>query len=470
MALSFLFYDLVFLIVFTIWVVWFLYTRKHNLKREGIIYLYRTKLGIRFINYVGKKYKKAIKVLRYFSVLTGFILMIGILGILSLTLYTYLRFPQITQVVKAPPILPLIPYFPSIFGLQSFFPPLYFTYWIIAILIVAAVHEFSHGIFAKYHGLKIKSTGFAFLGPILGAFVEPDEKAMFKKGKFAQMSILSAGVFANIITAAVFTIFLWVTFLVAFQPGGVIIAGYPSAIIEISSIQEVNGAKFNNDFNGFLTGELTEIKTKENNFIIQTEALEKQLSTYNNSVNKIAVFLDAPAVRNNIQGVIVSIGDEEVKTREELTSILSKHLPGDKVSIKTKINGNATNYEIILSEHPTYKGTAFLGISSYQEGGPFNKFMRKVLSFRDPSISYEEKNTFFVFIYYLLWWIVMINFFVALFNMLPIGILDGGRFFQLTIFWVTKSEKSSILIYKLILYLILFLFLAILFSYLTALL
>src|SRR3989344_9601651 len=164
---NFIFYDVAILIIFTIWVVWFLYTRKHNLKREGIIYLYRTQLGIKFIDYIGNKYRKTIRVLQYFSVLTGVILMAGIIFLLGLTIYTYLKFPQITSVVKAPPLLPLIPYFPAIFGLQSFFPPLYFTYWIIAILIVAVVHEFSHGIFAKFHGLKIKSTGFAFLGPIL---------------------------------------------------------------------------------------------------------------------------------------------------------------------------------------------------------------------------------------------------------------------------------------------------------------
>ena len=79
---GFLFYDLIFLAVFTAWVVWFLYTRKRNLTREGIIYLYRTSLGIKFIDYVGKKYRKVINVAQYLSVTLGFFLMGAILFLL----------------------------------------------------------------------------------------------------------------------------------------------------------------------------------------------------------------------------------------------------------------------------------------------------------------------------------------------------------------------------------------------------
>mgnify|MGYP001580174059 CR=1 FL=1 len=44
-------YDLVFLAIFTIFIVWFLYTRRKNLDREGILFLYRTKFGIRAIDW-----------------------------------------------------------------------------------------------------------------------------------------------------------------------------------------------------------------------------------------------------------------------------------------------------------------------------------------------------------------------------------------------------------------------------------
>ena len=42
----------------------------------------------------------------------------------------------------------------------------------------------------------------------------------------------------------------------------------------------------------------------------------------------------------------------------------------------------------------------------------------------------------------------MINILVALFNMLPLGILDGGKFFLLTIAGLTRSEEIGRKAYK----------------------
>ncbi|MEK6907553.1 MAG: M50 family metallopeptidase, partial [Nanoarchaeota archaeon] len=63
------------------------------------------------------------------------------------------------------------------------------------------------------YNLKIKSSGFAFLGPILAAFVEPDEKEMIKKPKKQQLSILAAGPFSNILLAFLILLFFNFIFL-----------------------------------------------------------------------------------------------------------------------------------------------------------------------------------------------------------------------------------------------------------------
>ena len=49
----------------------------------------------------------------------------------------------------------------------------------------------------------------------------------------------------------------------------------------------------------------------------------------------------------------------------------------------------------------------------------------------------------------------MLNFLVALFNMLPVGILDGGRFFYLTVWGITRKEKIGKWAYKAITWFIL---------------
>ena len=81
-------------------------------------------------------------------------------------------------------------------------------------------------------------------------------------------------------------------------------------------------------------------------------------------------------------------------------------------------------------------------------------------SYQEPHIYYEPKVEFNLFIKDLLWWIFVINLLVALFNMLSLGALDGGRFFYLTIAGLTGSEKVAKFSYKLIAYIIWVLFLA----------
>jgi len=102
------------------------------LKQEGILFLYKTKWGIKLINYIGEKHKRMLNFLSYISISCGYVLMIGMLFILFQTVYLYLT-TSISQVIKIPPIAPLIPYFPKLFGLQSLFPPFYFIYFLFAL-------------------------------------------------------------------------------------------------------------------------------------------------------------------------------------------------------------------------------------------------------------------------------------------------------------------------------------------------
>jgi len=61
------------------------------------------------------------------------------------------------------------------------------------------VHEFSHGVVARSFKLPVLHSGIVFFGPILGAFVEPDEKKLVKRPDIEQYSIFSAGPVSNIV-------------------------------------------------------------------------------------------------------------------------------------------------------------------------------------------------------------------------------------------------------------------------------
>ncbi|MEK6848008.1 MAG: site-2 protease family protein, partial [Nanoarchaeota archaeon] len=411
--MSFYIYDIAFLILATIALVIFVSKKKRGLKREGLIYLYRTKLGIKFIEETSKKYQKFLKVMQYFSVLCGYMLMAGITWLLGLTLYTYLKFPQITEQIKSPPIFPLIPYFPELFGLTSFFPPFYFIYWILALAIVAVVHEASHGVFARFYKIKVKSTGFAFLGPFLGAFVEPDEKQMQKKPIFQQLSVLSAGTFANILTAVLVFFALWGMFNITFQESGVMIKGYAGTFVNLSDIASANLTLEQPNIS--YSNNLSLIAIGENKFFISRESI----TNLPIDAKRVYLFYDTPALRVGLSGALTKINDKKIKNIDELQSVMEKFKPDEKILVETKTKNETRTNEAILVEHPDKIGAPFIGIaSSGQKGSALGKVFRSLLFFNDPSVYYESRSNIAVFAYHFLWWLFMINFFVALFNML----------------------------------------------------
>jgi membrane-associated protease RseP (regulator of RpoE activity) len=124
-------------------------------------------------------------------------------------------------------------------GVQIPGSPVFIPFWygIIALFIVVVIHEFGHGIVSKAHGIPIKSTGIVFFGPLIGAFVEPDEKKLIKQPSPVQVSMFASGPFFNVIlSAAVFAILLLVLnplISTMVDPVGVkftsIEAGYPAA-------------------------------------------------------------------------------------------------------------------------------------------------------------------------------------------------------------------------------------------------
>ncbi len=446
--MSFLIYDLVFLAFFLIASSIFLYIRRKNLKREGLLYLYRTRWGIKLINYIGNKYKRTLKALSYVSITFGYLLMIGIFYLIYTIVKIYIFNPSIVRAIKVPPIMPLVPYLPQIFKLE-FLPPFYFTYWIVIIAIIAITHEMAHGILMRRYNVKIKSTGFAFFPyffPIFpAAFVEQDEKSMVKSKKFEQLAILGAGTFANVLTAILFFIVLLLFFSIAFAPSGVIFDTYATSTIAIAGISSINNMMLNNaSYSSIL-----EFSDKEglNEIIVGNTvyfATKEMLENQNNS-DDIRIYNSAPAIKENLSSIITEIGGIKIDSIDKLVDELTKYNIEDEIIVKTKIDEGIEEKHLILEEHPDVPGTAWLGIGfvSQERTGILGKIIDN-FSFKEPHVYYEPKSGgLSIFIYNLLWWIVIISLSVAFVNMLPVGIFDGGRFFYLTILALTKSEKTA---------------------------
>ena len=405
--------------------------------------MYKTQWGVKFIDYIGEKYQKALNFFSYISISVGYVLMAGMLFMVFQTVWLYLT-TSISQVVKVPPVAPLIPYFPKLFGLQSLFPPFYFVYFIVAILIVATVHEFAHGIFARKAKIKIKSTGFAFFKyfpAFFGAFVEQDDEQMKKVKKFEQMSVLSAGVFANVLTAILFYVILFGFFTLTFVASGVVFNTYAYSVVDTSEVISVNGVLVE-DYKGLLdsaneTG-LNKIKTKEGNYVATREVLEEQEE---NQV--ILLYYDAPAINSEI-GIISAINGVNVDSLEKLQEELEKYSAGEEVEIESIEEGEVFVKKVVLEEHPEKEGVAWLGIGfAGSEQRILTRVLEWVPSYKEKYVYYEPKNDLSVFVKDFLWWVFVINVLVGFFNMLPVGILDGGRFFYLTVLGLTSSKKVA---------------------------
>ncbi len=171
----------------------YIYRKKFQFQLKFIA-ICRTTWGISLMDRIASRYRELVKLFGYIGIGAGFLGMFAILGILCLSVVTLIRVPD--SPAQLAPVIPgvHIPGTPPEFAVP-------FVQGIIAIFIIAAIHEFAHGVVARAHNVKIKSSGPALVGPIFAAFVEPDEHQLKEKGDVVQYSVFAAGSFANIVLA-----------------------------------------------------------------------------------------------------------------------------------------------------------------------------------------------------------------------------------------------------------------------------
>jgi len=357
--------DLIFAIVFYGLIFIFFLRNRDKFEIQGKIFaLYRTKIGLKLMDLFAKKFRRFFLFVGYSGIVVGFLGMVLIFYTLIKGTFNLL-FVSGSQPVLAP-IFPGV----SLPGL----PALGFWHWIIAIFLLAVVHEFSHGIIARLYNIKIKSSGFAFLGPILAAFVEPDEKQMSQKSKKAQLAIFSAGPFSNIVFGLL--AFLFFAFLINPFAGSLV----ESFGVQLLSVEEDTPAAVA----GIVSGELIE----------------------------------------EIDGILISNVDE---FKDNLANLK----PGDTVMIKT----NVTTYTVVATENPGDSEKGFLGIFV----GPVKQEFKE-------EVKLKYGNWFPGFIFWirlLVYWIFIANLGVGLFNLLPLGPLDGGKMFYLASLGIFKRKKVA---------------------------
>ena len=128
--------------------------------------------------------------------------------------------------------------------------------------------------------------------------------------------------------------------------------------------------------------------------------------------------------------VVKEIDGQPIKTAEEFSSLMETRSPQQKMRLKTDIS----EYSLLLASNPDNSSRAFLGIKVAQSTG-----------IKAPV--YEKYGNFipaaYVWLIGLLSMLMMLNFGIGLFNLAPIGPLDGGRMMQLLLHKLFDKEKGD---------------------------
>lgn len=255
-----------------------------------------------------------------------------------------------------------------------------FFYWIISIFLLALVHEFSHGVIARLYKIKIKSSGLAFLNILV-----PVIPAAFVEPDEKELRKKPKMQQLSIFAAGPFSNIIFAFVVLAIM--GLVMAPVSNAVF---------------DYNGVLVTGFT-----PGNETFPAEA--------------------AGITENEL---IVRIDNMPISTVENFTEIMQTKTPGESVFITT----NITNYNITLAENPDNKSRGYLGILLIQNQEIKENILQKYGKIL-PDI--------FIWFIGLFYWLYVLNLGIGLFNLVPLGPIDGGRMLQLLMHKLFKKKKGD---------------------------
>lgn len=322
---GFLSMDLLLFLLFLTAIALFIYWKRSEVRREGIMIIHRTRKGVSTIDNIARKYPG----------LWGKLAAAGVVvSVLAMFAGAYMLFDQAYKIYsgssKTPGVGLLLPgpastpvTLPGLFIIPWWI-------WVVGIAVVMFPHEIAHGIVCRLEKIRIKSVGWLFLLFLPGAFVEPDEKQLQRSGRSVKMKVYAAGSFANIIVGLLLLALLSAWFSFGFQQGGVaffVVNDTPASRANLSgSIIEMDGVpvKSHEEISSLLEqkkpGDTVDVKTLSNGEII-------------------------PAVKLGLGG----------------SGTAGAVVQGSEMR----------SYSITLAEHPEKPGRALLGIANPVPAGSF---------------------------------------------------------------------------------------------------
>jgi len=437
---------------------------KYGFEPSGPLLMWKTERGKKLIDRISRRkgWKKygnfAIVVCGVAMVLTTFLIILNVI----------ISFQISPQSAPSPRLMLGIP------GINPIIP---IGYGIIALAIAIIIHEFSHGILARFEKIKVKTLGLIFLIVPLGAFVEPDEEHLNKVKRAKRARVFAAGPTSNIILAILCILILSFIFspLIIPKTDGVVVTRNVFGISQWSIIDGIENVDIHN------LKEMEEMLAKIDAGKFYNITLFEGNGNYRimNGLYVTNVVDDSPADGEIEEGsIIYKIDNEYVSNATKFLDIMDSKKAGDELEISYYYNNSFFNKTIILSDKYKFikdvgsRGKGFLGIMAYGMEdaivdisffsniynplkGRFLPYLALPFMGLSPPpqgiINIYTPSSIFWSIYNLIYWIFWLNFAVGTFNALPAIPLDGGYIFRDGVDYVfslifsdkKKSEKLS---------------------------
>ncbi len=306
------------------------------------------------------------KLKKIWHVISSFAVLISI-PIMGLVLYNLAESASdILTIPGAPPGLA-----PAIPGVRVPGSPIFIPFWygIIALVTVLIVHEIMHAVISRSEGLNVKSLGILFVTFIpLGAFAEPDEEELEKSSLKTKLRVYAAGSFGNFLLMILAILLLsTVVMPVMFQPDHITIT-----------------------------------------------------HVYNNTP------AEAYGLKENSS--LLSINGVAVSSSDEFFDVVRSIRPNDKVTILT----DKGEVMLIAAKRPEQKISILgrlLRRKKTDERGYIGITILPILEIK-PSVVAVVGKTFPRMLAEQIKWIILLNLFIGITNLLPIFPLDGGKIFE----------------------------------------
>ena len=395
----------------------------------GIILMLRTGRGKVALEQFSRP-RKFWRIYGEISIWLCFIVMFGVILMIVAAAFATALAPAEQEVLPASDLL-LIP------GVTSFVP---FWWPIIALIFALVIHEYSHGIQARAHGMEVRSFGLLVAGPIpVGAFAEPEQMDMVLAPRRERMRLFAAGPSINLVATFVFLIvigFLSSGF-VATNPGV-----HALAVIDEGGADEA-GIKSYDIITHVDGNEVTDYDS----FSSQMDSLEAG----DEVIFTIIPYNDEERIWGESSDVLVTLGDKaqyylnlcdnDQECLDRTADLLESYGIGEGeafLGVNSPRSGTyqTDRFSFIFEERYTLDQKALtllltplsiMGTPMSYDGQTMDLHERGMIEIDDGFILSSLGTDNLLHLFDFIFWLIWVNFLLGFLNLLPIIPFDGGH-------------------------------------------